>query len=68
MVANEMVGTMGSVFIGIIVALLLHALNIIIAAFLLMIHAFRLNVVEFYKQFVEYGGQPYKPFKRTGGG
>lgn len=67
MVANEMVGAMGSVFIGIVVALLLHALNIVIAAFSPTIHAFRLNVVEFYKQFVEYGGQPYKPFKRTGG-
>lgn len=68
MVANEMVGAMGSVFIGIIVALLLHALNIVIAAFSPTIHAFRLNVVEFHKQFVEYGGQAYKPFKRTGGG
>jgi V/A-type H+/Na+-transporting ATPase subunit I len=68
MVANEMVGAMGSVFIGIIVALLLHALNIVIAAFSPTIHAFRLNVVEFYKQFVEYGGTAYKPFKRTGGG
>ncbi|MFA5867291.1 MAG: V-type ATPase 116kDa subunit family protein [Actinomycetota bacterium] len=68
MVANEMVGAMGSISIGIIVALLLHALNIVIAAFSPTIHAFRLNVVEFHKQFVEYGGQPYKPFKRTGGG
>lgn len=67
MVANEMVGAMGSVFIGVIVALLLHALNIVIAAFSPTIHAFRLNVVEFHKQFVEYGGQAYKPFKRTGG-
>ncbi len=68
MVANQMVGAMGSIFIGIIVALLLHALNIVIAVFSPTIHAFRLNVVEFYKQFVEYGGQAYKPFKRTGGG
>ncbi len=68
MVANEMVGAMGSIAIGIIVALLLHALNIVIAAFSPTIHAFRLNVVEFHKQFVEYGGQPYRPFKRAGGG
>ncbi len=68
MVANEMVGSIGSVFVGVILAIILHALNIVIVAFSPTLHAFRLNVVEFHKQFVEYGGQPYKPFKRTGGG
>lgn len=68
MVANQLSGSMGSIFVGMTVALLLHALNIVLAAFSPTIHALRLNVVEFFKQFVEYGGQDYKPFKRTGGG
>lgn len=68
MVANQMAGSMGSVFIGVTVALLLHALNILMISFSPTIHSLRLNVVEFHKQFVEYGGQTYKPFKRTGGG
>jgi V/A-type H+/Na+-transporting ATPase subunit I len=67
-VANKLAFSMGSIFIGMTVALLLHALNIILAAFSPTIHALRLNVVEFFKQFVEYGGQGYRPFKRTGGG
>ena len=68
MVANELIGAMGSIYIGLTIALFLHALNIALAVFSPTIHAFRLNLVEFFKQFVEYGGHDYKPFKRTGGG
>ncbi len=67
MVANQLVGSMGSIYIGITVGLLLHALNIVIATFSPAIHSLRLNLVEFSNQFVESGGSSYKPFKRTGG-
>ncbi len=49
------------------IALLLHVLNIAVAAFSPTIHSLRLNLIEFFKQFVEPGGSEYKPFKRTGG-
>jgi V/A-type H+-transporting ATPase subunit I len=67
MVANELAGSIGSIYVGIAVALLLHLINIVVAAFSPFIHAIRLNVIEFFNQFVESGGAEYKPFKRTGG-
>lgn len=67
MVANELIGSMGSIYIGITVALLLHGLNIALAVFSPTIHSLRLNFIEFFKQFVETGGQEYHPFKRIGG-
>ncbi|MFH1736610.1 MAG: V-type ATP synthase subunit I [Actinomycetota bacterium] len=67
MVANELAGSIGSIYVGVAVALLLHLINIVVAAFSPFIHAIRLNVIEFFNQFVESGGAEYKPFKRTGG-
>lgn len=66
-VANKLAGSMGSIYVGIAIALLLHLINIVVAAFSPFIHAIRLNVIEFFNQFVESGGAEYKPFKRTGG-
>lgn len=65
-VANTMTEGMG-IAIGIIIALILHALNIIICAFSPSIHAFRLNFLEFFGKFVEDGGQEYQPFSRASG-
>lgn len=67
MVANQLAGSMGSIYVGIAIALLLHLINVVVAAFSPTIHAIRLNVIEFFKQFVESGGKEYKPFKRAGG-
>lgn len=67
MVANDLIGKMGSIYIGVTIALLLHVLNIAVAAFSPTIHSLRLNLIEFFKQFVEQGGSEYKPFKRIGG-
>lgn len=66
-VANQLAGSMGSIYVGLSIALLLHLINVVVAAFSPMIHAIRLNVIEFFNQFVESGGKEYKPFKRTGG-
>lgn len=52
---------------GAIVALLLHSLNFIIAAFSPAIHAMRLNFLEFFGKFYETGGRVYEPFTKTGG-
>jgi len=54
-------------FRSIIIALLLHALNIIICAVSPSIHAIRLNVIEFFGKFAETGGEEYHPFRRTSG-
>ncbi len=57
-------GAFAFAIIGIIVALLLHALNVVLAMFSPSIHAVRLHLVEFFSKFYEGGGMPYKPFKR----
>ena len=64
MVANRLSGAFEFAVIGIIVALLLHALNIVLAMFSPSIHSVRLHLVEFFSKFYEGGGMPYKPFKR----
>ena len=64
MVANRLSGAFAFAIVGIIVALLLHALNVVLAMFSPSIHAVRLHLVEFFSKFYEGGGIPYRPFKR----
>ena len=64
MVANQLGGAFEFAIIGIIVALLLHALNVLLAMFTPSIHAVRLHLVEFFSKFYEGGGMMYKPFKK----
>jgi len=61
-VANRMVGAMGSVVVGILFALLFHLVNFAIAAFTPTIHALRLHYVEFFGKFFSPGGVRYQPF------
>ncbi|RJQ31338.1 MAG: hypothetical protein C4562_06085 [Actinobacteria bacterium] len=51
------------IIIGIILASLLHIINIVVAAFSPTIHTIRLNIIEFFNRFYEPGGKDYKPFK-----
>jgi V/A-type H+/Na+-transporting ATPase subunit I len=60
-VANEMVGAMGSVLVGAVFALLFHLVNFAIGLFSPTIHALRLHYVEFFGQFFSPGGAPYRP-------
>jgi len=66
-VANKLAGSMGNIAVGIMIAGLLHVINIIVGAFSPSIHSLRLNFVEFFGQFFESGGKEYKPFKKAGG-
>lgn len=59
-------GTFG-VLMGIFVAILLHALNLVIAMFSPSIHALRLHLVESFGKFFESASFKYEPFKKSGG-
>jgi V/A-type H+-transporting ATPase subunit I len=61
-VANRMVGAVGSVAVGIVFALLFHLVNFAIAMFSPTIHALRLHYVEFFGKFYSPGGVRYQPF------
>jgi len=60
-VANQMVGAMGSVVIGVVFALLFHIVNFAIGVFSPTIHALRLHYVEFFGKFYSPGGTAYHP-------
>jgi V/A-type H+-transporting ATPase subunit I len=62
MVANELGGSMEVLALGILIAVLLHTLNLMLAMFSPSIHSVRLHVVEFYSKFYHGGGLPYHPF------
>lgn len=64
-VANDIAGTVGSLIVGIIIAVLVHALNLVLAAFSPTIHSLRLHYVEFFRKFYEGGGRPYRPFRSS---
>jgi V/A-type H+-transporting ATPase subunit I len=66
MVANELGGAIGVLIIGVLIAVLLHTLNVILAMFSPSIHSMRLHIVEFYSKFYEGGGELYIPFGKQG--
>jgi V/A-type H+-transporting ATPase subunit I len=61
-VANELAGSLGSIVVGFIIAVLIHALNLALGAFSPTIHSLRLHYVEFFRKFYEGGGRPFEPF------
>ncbi len=65
-VANELAGMTGNIVIGVVVAGLLHILNIIIGVFSPTIHSLRLHYVEFFSKFIEIGGRRFEPLKKKG--
>jgi V/A-type H+-transporting ATPase subunit I len=69
-VANRMVGAIGSATVGVVFALLFHLVNFAIGLFSPTIHALRLHYVEFFGKFYSPGGVRYEPFgawTRNGG-
>lgn len=61
-VANDMAGMVGSVIAGVIIALVIHALNIVIGILSPTIQSLRLQYVEFFRRFYEGGQTAFQPF------
>lgn len=63
-VANELAGLTGDIVVGIVVGGLLHVLNILLGILAPTIHSLRLQYVEFFSKFLEYGGRKFEPLSR----
>ena len=63
-VANDMVGMVGNVVVGVIVAVVIHSLNLVMGAFSPTIQSLRLQYVEFFRRFYEGGSNAFMPFKK----
>lgn len=63
-VANRMVGAVGSVLVGALFALIFHVINFAIGVVSPTIHVLRLHFVEFMGTFHSPGGTAYRPLSR----
>lgn len=60
-VANHLAGAVGSIWMGVLVASLLHAINIVLGVFAPTVHSLRLHYVEFLGKFMTMGGRRFAP-------
>lgn len=67
LVANRLGEMSENIIIGIIIAALIHALNIVIGVFSPTIQALRLHYVEFFGKFYKGGSRRYIPFRKIRG-
>lgn len=67
-VANRMVGSLGSVAVGVLFALVFHVVNFALGLLGPTIHSLRLHYVEFFGTFFSPGGQRYQPLAHARAG
>lgn len=63
-VANRLGGMTGDLLLGILVAGLLHAFNLVLGLFAPTVHSLRLHYVEFFSKFLELGGRRFQPWDK----
>jgi V/A-type H+-transporting ATPase subunit I len=63
-VANRLGGMTGDILVGILVAGLLHAFNLLLGVFAPSVHALRLHYVEFFSKFLDLGGRRFEPWDK----
>ncbi|MBI3398498.1 MAG: hypothetical protein HY026_04615 [Deltaproteobacteria bacterium] len=67
MVANKLGGLTGNVILGILIAGIIHVINIFLGILSPTIQSLRLHYVEFFSKFYQTGGRRYEPFRKRGG-
>lgn len=63
-VANDLQANIGSVIAGVVIALVIHALNLAMGMLSPTIQSLRLQYVEFFRKFYEGGQSPFTPFRK----
>ena len=63
-VANRLGGMTGDVMVGILVAGILHAFNLLLGVFAPTVHSLRLHYVVFFRKFLDLGGRRFDPWQK----
>lgn len=63
-VANKIAGGFGNIVAGVIIASMIHLINLILGMFGPTVHGLRLHYVEFFSKFYKTGAPDYKPLTR----